>query len=47
MPTEETNKWYEAVCRVNPHWFKPLLDLKAEVDAQEIKKKKPSRKRRK
>jgi hypothetical protein len=46
-PTAELNKWYEAVNRVNPQWFKPLIDMKAEVDAQEIKKKKPSRKRRK
>lgn len=42
-PTEELNKWYDAVNRVNPQWFKPLIDLKNEVDAQaaqaEIKKK--------
>lgn len=38
-PTVELNKWYEAVNRVNPQWFKPLVDLKNEADAQEIKKK--------
>lgn len=39
MPTAETNMWYESVCRVNPHWFQVLHDLKKEVDAQELKKK--------
>ena len=39
MPTQELNKWYEAVCRVNPHWFKPLQDLQAESEAETLKKK--------
>lgn len=39
MPTIETNKWYEAVNRVNPHWFKALHELKAAADAEELKKK--------
>lgn len=40
MPTIELNKWYEAVGRVNPQWFKPLEDLKAQADAAETLKKK-------
>ena len=39
MPTVETNKWYEAVNRVNPQWFQSLHDLKDQVDAEQIKKK--------
>lgn len=49
MPTKETNRWYEAVCRVNPHWFAALLELKAEADAaekaEELKKKRRKRAR--
>lgn len=47
-PTEELNKWYEAVNRVNPQWFKPLIDLKNEVDQATIaiKKKRPARRRK-
>ena len=39
MPTAELNKWYEAVNRVNPHWFQPLQKLKEEADAEALKKK--------
>lgn len=39
MPTDELNKWYEAVCRVNPHWFKALQDLQVESEAETLKKK--------
>jgi hypothetical protein len=43
MPTVETNKWYEAVNRVNPHWFAALHELKAEVDKEQLKKKRRKR----
>jgi hypothetical protein len=39
MPTDQLNLWYEAVNRVNPHWFKALQDLQAESEAETIKKK--------
>lgn len=40
MPSIETNIWYEAVNRVNPHWFQAMHELKKEVDAVQLKKNK-------
>ena len=39
MPTAEINRWYEAVNRVNPHWFAGLLELSKEAQAAQLKKK--------